>query len=819
MKMNTNEISEYRPLEIEKKWQDIWYSSAIYAAEDFSKRPKKYILTEFPYPSGDGLHVGHGRTYTMADAVARHARMKGHNVLFPMGWDAFGLPAENSAIKEKIHPTKIVKRNTDTFRTQMKRLGLSFDWSREINTTDPSYYRWTQWIFLQLFKHGLAYKQEMPINWCPKCKVGLANEEVVNGRHERCNSEVGEKKLSQWMLKITAYADRLADELDDVDYTESIKTAQRSWVGRKEWIDITYPLDGADEEIVVSTTRPDTNYGSTFVVLAPEHPILDPVKGLVPEERRKEVDAYIENAKKKSDLERLSECREKTGVFTGMYCINRIDDRKLPIYVTDFVLMDVGTGAVVGVPGHDMRDFEFAQKFDIPVIRVVVGTDGDTSPITRKEHVQEEEGTMINSGFLDGLDIHEATQKMMDYMEEKGWGKRTVRYHLRDWIFSRQHYWGEPIPIVHCDKCGMVPVPEEALPLELPDVESYEPTDTGESPLAAITEWVETDCPKCGGPAKRETDTMPNWAGSSWYFLRYCDPDCDTAIADKKKLEYWMPVDHYDGGAEHTTLHLLYSRFWHKFLNDIGAAPGKEPYAKRRNHGMVLGEGGVLMSKSKGNSIAPDEMVDRYGADVTRLYLLFMGPYAGTVEWNTRAVEGVKRFVARLWDYFMDRVENPAESCDRSVEKELNATIHKIDSDIPALKYNTAVAAMMEFYNLVNKKPMCRDCLEKLAVMVAPFMPHIAEEFWAALGHTDSVHAQLWPEVDESSLAEETIEIPVQINGKVRGRVEIPADASEDTVKEAVMALEAVKTHLKGKDLQDIKTFLYVPRRIVTIVV
>lgn len=809
----------YDPQAIEKKWQAKWEQFGIYKAADFDKRPKKYILTEFPYPSGEGLHVGHGRTYTMADAVARHARMQGHNVLFPMGWDAFGLPAENYAIKYKIQPAKVVEQNTNTFREQMKRMGLSFDWSREINSTDPSYYRWTQWIFLRLFERGLAYKKEMPINWCPKCKVGLANEEVVNGRHERCGTEVGEKNLSQWMLKITAYADRLADELDEADYTEDIKAAQRSWIGRKEWIDIVYPVEGTDEEIVVSTTRPDTNFGSTFVVLAPEHPIFSPEKSFVPDEHRKEVDQYIEQAKKKSDLERVSEGREKTGVFTGLYCINRIDNRKLPIYVTDFVLMDVGTGAVVGVPGHDLRDFEFAQKFDIPVMRVVVGENGDTSQITKREQVQEEEGTMVNSGFLDGLDTHEAKKKMMKYLEEKGWGTRTIRYHLRDWVFSRQHYWGEPIPIIYCDKCGMVPVPDDELPLKLPDVESYEPTNTGESPLATITDWVETTCPKCGLPARRETDTMPNWAGSSWYFLRYCDPENNKALADPKKLEYWMPVDYYDGGAEHTTLHLLYSRFWHKFLNDIGVVPGKEPYAKRRNHGIVLGEGGVIMSKSKGNVIRPDDMIAQYGTDVTRLYMLFMGPYSGTVEWNTRTVEGVKRFVAKFWNYFMKQAAAGNEHCDEAVERELNVLIHKVGSDIPSLKFNTAVAAMMKFLNAVSEKPMCKECLEKLALVSAPFLPHIAEEFWSVLGHTDSVHISAWPVVDEQGIARETIEIPVQVNGKVRGRVEIDADAAEDSVKEAVMALEAVKPHLAGKDIEHVKTFMYVPQRIVTIVV
>jgi len=809
--------AKYDPAKIEAKWQKRWYSSDVYKAEDFSTKKKKYILTEFPYPSGVGLHVGHTRTYTMVDAVARYNRMLGYNVLFPMGWDAFGLPAENYAIKHKIQPAAVVKKNCKRFRDQMKMLGISFDWDREVDTTDPEYYRWTQWIFVKLFEKGLAYKKEMPINWCPKCKTGLANEEVVDGKHERCGCDVIEKQLNQWMLKITAYADRLADELDEVDFSESIVTAQRNWIGRKEWIDIKYKVEGAEsEEIVVSTTRPDTNFGSTFIVLAPEHPILDSGKGLIPEKYRKEITEYIKKSKMKTDEERMAETMDKTGVFTGLYCVNSIDNRKLPVYVTDFVLMTVGTGAVVGVPGHDIRDFDFAKKFDIPIIRVVVGSDGDKSDITCREQVQEEEGTMINSQFLDGLDIHEATQKMMDHLEKKGWGNRTTRYHLRDWVFSRQHYWGEPIPIVYCEKCGMVPVPDDELPLKLPDVESYEPAETGESPLAGISDWVNTQCPKCGGDARRETDTMPNWAGSSWYFLRYCDPKCKTAIADMKKLEYWMPVDYYDGGAEHTTLHLLYSRFWHKFLNDIGVAPGKEPYTKRRNHGMVLGEGGVLMSKSSGDAILPDDLVTRFGADVTRLYVLFMGPYSGSCEWSEKAVQGVNRFVGRLWDLFVSNVDKNAGECDGEVEKALNKLIVKIGRDVERLKFNTVVAALMEFYNNFGDRKFSNEDLRKIAIVAAPFIPHIAEEFWEVLGEKGSVHESRWPEVDESALEDETVEVPVQVNGKIRGRINVVKGMSEETIRESVMALENVKKYVgSGK----VTKFIYVPGRIVTVVV
>lgn len=804
----------YNPQDFEKKWQDKWYSSDVYRAEDFSKKPKYYILSEFPYTSGDGVHIGHCKTYTMTDVMARHARMHGKNVLYPMGWDAFGLPTENTAIKTKTNPKILTHSNVSTFKKQMQMMGWSFDWKREIDTTQPSYVKWTQWIFLKLFEKGLAYKNEMPINWCPKCKTGLANEEVVDGKHERCGSSVTTKTLNQWMLKITAYADRLADELEGLDYSESIVAAQRNWIGRKEWIDITYPIDGTNETIVVSTTRPDTNFGATFVVLAPEHPILDSQKGLVPEEYRSKVDGYIKVTQSKTEDERIEEGREKTGEFTGLYCVNQLNNVKMPIYVTDFVLMTVGTGAVVGVPGHDKRDFEFAQKFNLPVVRVVTTKDGDTSPITEIAQVQESDGIIMNSDFLDGLDIHDATAKVMDFLEEKGWGKRVVRYHLRDWLFSRQHYWGEPIPIVHCNKCGAVPVPYEDLPVVLPDVESYEPTETGESPLAVMTEWVNVKCPKCGGPAKRETDTMPNWAGSSWYFCRFCDPDCLSGIADPKLLDYWMPVDFYDGGAEHVNLHLLYSRFWYKFLGDIGVVPGKEPYASRRNHGMLLGESGIKMSKSVGNVINPDVLVKKYGTDVVRLYLLFVGPYDGTSEWSDRAIKGVARFVNRFWELMQNNIENNSKHSDPDVEKAVTILVRTLDRNIPNRRFNTSVAALMEFYNAVKAKKICKDCLKKIITVVGPLMPHLTEELWSELGHTESVHKEQWPEI-KKMMVEKMIEIPVQINGKVRGRITIPSDANEEAVTAVAFENENVKKYLGGKKPLRI---LYVHGRLVTIV-
>lgn len=861
----------YNPEEFEKKLQDKWFESAdgqnIYHGKNFDSKPKKYVLVEFPYPSGAGMHIGHARNYSMMDTYARLHRMLGFNVMYPMGWDAFGLPTENFAIKHKRKPQEVTQENTDMFESQLKRLGLSFDWDRKIDTTDPSYYKWTQWIFLQLYKKGLAYKKEMPINWCPKCKTGCANEEVVDGKHERCGEPVSKKKLKQWMLKITEYADRLADELDLVDYPDSVVASQRNWIGRKEWIDITYPIvvktdaEGSggkdkenkdnndksncqgdkidDLEITVSTTRPDTNFGATFVVLAPDHPIVSQLMEYMPESLRKKAEKYVKSTSEKTEEERLSEGREKTGVFTGLYCQNRLTGQKMPIYLTDFVMMTVGTGAVVGVPGHDMRDFEFAQKFDLPVVRVVVGEDGDKSEITTAEQVYEEEGKMINSSFLDGLDTSEAIEKIMDYIESKGWGKRTIRYHLRDWIFSRQHYWGEPIPIIFCDKCGEVPVPEDQLPVELPEVESYEPTSTGESPLANITDWVEVECPKCGGSAKRETDTMPNWAGSSWYYLRYCDPDNDKCLGDKEVLDYWMPVDIYDGGAEHTTLHLLYSRFWHKFLNDIGVVPCKEPYAKRRVHGIVLGEGGVKMSKSLGNVINPDDLVKEYGADTARCYLMFMGPYDGTCEWNTRTVKGVRRFLEKFYNIIESAINDfskvdsgvagdedekqVANSSDlnepyvnsKKIVVAMARLANTVEEDVKSLKFNTAIAAMMKFFNEFGDATFSRDQVEMLLKMIAPFAPHLGENLWEKLGNGYSIHLSDWPNFDGVDTTAEEIEIPVQINGKVRGTVLVSPDSSEDAVRSAAEADSNIAKYLEGGS---VKRVIFIPGKMISFV-
>ncbi|MBD3328895.1 leucine--tRNA ligase [Candidatus Dojkabacteria bacterium] len=857
----------YEPTRFEKQWQEKWFEkfdkdaeSKLYHGRDFDQRPKKYVLVEFPYPSGAGMHIGHARNYSMMDTYARLHRMLGYNVMYPMGWDAFGLPTENFAIKHKRKPQEVTQENTDNFERQLKKLGLSFDWDRKIDTTDPDYYKWTQWIFLQLYKKGLAYKDEMPINWCPKCKTGCANEEVIDGNHERCGEPVTRKKLKQWMLKITEYADRLADELDLVDYPDSVVASQRNWIGRKEWIDIVYPIvrpeiqpeiqsdsknsGGAEAvksasgsvneetemkqlenlEITVSTTRPDTNFGATFVVIAPEHPIVEKLMKYMPPKSADQAKDYIKKTAEKTEKERLEEGRKKTGVFTGLFCKNPLTQKAMPIYLADFVMMTVGTGAVVGVPGHDMRDFEFAQEFDLPVIRVVVGDNGDKSEIAKADQVFEGEGRMMNSDFLDGLKTDEAISKIMDYIEKEGWGKRTIRYHLRDWIFSRQHYWGEPIPIIFCDKCGEVPVPEEDLPVVLPEVDSYEPTDTGESPLANISDWVNVKCPKCGGSAQRETDTMPNWAGSSWYFLRYCDPDNDKCLADKKLLDYWMPVDIYDGGAEHTTLHLLYSRFWHKFLNDIGVVPGKEPYAKRRVHGIVLGEGGVKMSKSLGNVINPDDLVNEYGADTARCYLMFMGPYDGTCEWNTRTVKGVRRFLEKFYRIIEAAVEKIMKGKDQNSDssqgdRKLIVAIAKLSDtiidDVKGLKFNTAIAALMKFFNEFGDSDFDKTEVEILLKLIAPFAPHLAEELWEKLGNEYSIHSADWPEFKGIDTSEDEVEIPVQINGKVRGTVVAAIKATEDEVRALAEKDENIAKYLQGAD---VKKVIFVPGKMISFV-
>lgn len=812
-------MDKQRPVqEMEAKWQGEWEKQGVYQAKDLDATAEKfYGLVEFPYPSGDGLHVGHVRSYTAIDAVTRKKRMEGKNVLYPMGWDAFGLPTENYAIKTKTPPAIVTQNNIATFKRQLKSLGLGFDWTREVDTTDPKYYKWTQWQFLQFFKHGLAYKAKSIINWCPKCKIGLANEEAQGGVCERCGNPVEKREKEQWMIAITKYAERLLKDLDTVDYLEKIKVQQVNWIGRSEGINITYPIEGSDKGVTVFTTRPDTNFGATFIALAPDGAFV--AEHLASFLNQKEVVGYIEQAKKKTDTERLAEGKKKTGVFTGLYAVNGLTQKKMPIYVADFVLGGVGTGALVGVPGHDMRDFEFAQEMKLEVIRVVVGPDGDTSPITHKEQVQEETGTMINSGFLDGSDIHAATHKIMDKMVELGMGVRTVAYKLRDWVFSRQRYWGEPIPIINCVKCGYVAVPDEQLPVVLPEVEAYEPTDTGESPLAKIDSWVNTTCPTCGGAAKRETDTMPNWAGSSWYFLRYTDPQNDQEFASHEHLKYWMPVNLYNGGMEHTTLHLLYSRFWHKFLWDIGAIPkecGSEPYTMRRSHGLVLAKGGEKMSKSKGNVVNPDEIVQKYGADVLRLYELFMGPFDQQVPWDTNGIEGVRRFLDKVWSVFQSqKLEGESQKSD--LERLYHQTIKKITEGIDQLQFNTCVSQMMILTNaLQDAGGIPEDMREGYLKVLAPFAPHIAEELWHVTGHNDSIHRSSWPTYDTSKLKASTFELVVQINGKVRDKITVDADIDEATAKEKVMASSQVQKWLEGKEPTQIK---YVPGKLMSIVV
>jgi len=802
--------NRYNPKEIEKKWQDRWFASDIYQAKDFDSKPKYYLLAEFPYPSGDSMHIGHARNYTEMDSVARLRRMLGQNVLYPMGWDAFGLPTENYAIKMKRPPQEITKENVAIFTKQLKAMGFSFDWSREVDTTDPQYYKWTQWIFLKLYEKGLAYKAEMPINWCPKCKVGCANEEVVDGKHERCHEVVEKRDINQWVLKITEYADRLADELDQTEYLNSVKTRQRNWIGRKVWYDIEYEVEGTDIKLKVSTTRPDTQFGSTFVVVAPDAEIVSELLKYVPEKSKDSVLEYIENSKKKTDEERTDEKQEKTGVDTGLVCRNSITGKSLPIFIASFVLSTVGTGMVVGVPAHDRRDFEFASKYNIPVIRVIEGLDGDRSEVDSVEKVYEDEGIVYASDFIDGMSSEDARVKMGEYIKEKGIGEIVIRYNLRDWIFSRQHYWGEPIPIVHCEKCGEVPVPEDQLPIELPEVESYEPTDTGESPLASITEWVNTKCPKCGGDATRETDTMPNWAGSSWYFLRYLDPHNDKAFADIEKMKYWMPVDHYEGGSEHVTLHLLYSRFWYKVLSDLDLVPGIEPYMRRTIHGVVLGEGGVKMSKSLGNVITPDSLLEKYGTDVTRAYLMFMGPYDGDVTWSDEAINGVKRFVERYYKLLLALWQRKDDKLAES--KDVARLVRKVHDDILNFKFNTSISALMQFYNSNIESSFSSADIERIILVTAPILPHLAEEIWEKTGHEFSVHTQKWPEIDESLLEDDIMIIPVQVNGKLRGKVEIPSEATQTDVEKIV---------LESQILGDIKMkkLIYVPKKIVSVVV
>ncbi len=786
----------YEHLRIDKKWQDRWAKEKTFAALNDSEKEKFYCLVEFPYPSGSGLHVGHVRSYTAMDAVSRKARMNGKNVLYPIGWDAFGLPTENYAIKTGKAPQVVTKENTDRFREQLQAIGLGFDWDREVNTTDPTYYKWTQWMFLEFFKADLAYKKKMAINWCVSCKIGLANEEVVNGGCERCGGTVEKRDKEQWMIAITKYADRLLEDLDTVDYLDKIKKQQIDWIGKSEGINITYQVDEIEAPITVYTTRPDTNFGATFIALAPDGAYVKKNIDSFPE--KTSVEAYMEEVCQKKDMDRLAEGREKTGVFTGLHAMNALTGKKMPVYVADFVLGSVGTGSLVGVPGPDHRDFEFAQKFGLEILRVVIASDGDASDITSLEQVQEHEGTMVNSDFLNGMKIHDATKAVMDHIEKEGYGTRTVNYKLRDWVFSRQRYWGEPIPLVYCENCpsdiaskakqspeetasstassrsggAWIPVPEDQLPVELPPVEKYEPTDNGDSPLADIEEWVNTTCPTCDGPARRETDTMPNWAGSSWYFLRYADAKNDNAFASKEALAQWMPVDWYNGGMEHTTLHLLYSRFWNKFLFDQGHVPASEPYAKRTSHGLILAEDGTKMSKSKGNVVDPQPIVEEYGADALRVYELFMGPFAEPVPWNTNGLVGVRRFldkVARLTDAIAD--EEPEE-----VTRMIHKTIKKMTHDIDETRFNVAVSQLMICTNTIQAAgSVTKESLMLFAKVLCPFAPHLANELAEALGETATLETTDWPGWDEALTIDDEVEFAIQVNGKLRATITMSA--------------------------------------------
>ncbi|HHT68289.1 MAG TPA: leucine--tRNA ligase [Firmicutes bacterium] len=802
-------MARYNHQVVEKKWQKIWEEKGTFRTSSDYSRPKFYALVEFPYPSGDGLHVGHPRPYTALDVVARKRRMEGYNVLFPMGWDAFGLPAENYAIQTKIHPAVVTERNIDRFRKQMQSLGFSFDWSREVNTTDPNYFKWTQWIFLKLFEHGLAYKKEMPINWCPRCKIGLANEEVVDNGCERCGHAVETRVKNQWMLKITAYAERLINDLDLVNYIERAKIQQRHWIGRSEGADVTFKIKDTQETLTVFTTRPDTLFGATYMVISPEHPVLETLKDRIG--NIDAISAYQEEARKKSEFERAELNHEKTGVrVEGLMAINPVNNKEITIWVSDYVLMSYGTGAIMAVPGHDQRDWEFATTFGLPIIEVVSGGD-----ISEAAYTQTDTGTMVNSGFLNGLDVDQAKAKITAWLQEQGLGVPKVNYKLRDWVFSRQRYWGEPIPLVHCKSCGWVPIPEEELPLRLPDVTNYEPTDTGESPLAKIRDWVETTCPSCGGAAERETDTMPQWAGSSWYFLRYTDPNNDQELASKKHLEYWMPVDWYNGGMEHTTLHLLYSRFWHKFLYDIGVVTEPEPYQKRTSHGMILGENNEKMSKSRGNVVNPDEVVEEYGADTMRMYEMFIGDFEKSVPWSTDGVRGCKRFLDRVWK--LKDTMQPGDTYSEALEAKMHQTIKKVSHDYESLKFNTAIAALMTFLNDVHQVGSINEAeMKTFLILLNPVSPHLTEELWELLGFGGMLNEQSWPQYDEEKTIAQTIAIGVQVNGKLRGDVTVNLDDTQEVAREKVMANENIQRAIEGKTV--VKE-IYVPGRIYNIVV
>ena len=803
-------MNKYEHKQIEKKWQDIWDNKSCFVAPQDYTKPKFYALVEFPYPSGQGLHVGHPRSYTALDIVARKKRMQGFNVLYPMGWDAFGLPTENFAIKNHIHPAEVTKKNVARFKSQLKALGLSFDWSREINTTDPNYYKWTQWIFLQLFKKGLAYKKEMNVNWCTSCKCVLANEEVVNGVCERCGSEVVHKTKSQWMLKITEYAQRLIDDLDKVDFVERVKIQQKNWIGRSTGAEVDFKTT-TDDTLTVYTTRPDTLFGATYMVISPEHPMIEE-KWADKISNIDAVRAYREEAARKSDFERTELNKEKTGVcLEGIKAINPVNGKQIPIFVSDYVLMGYGTGAIMAVPAHDDRDWAFAKAFGCEIIEVVYGgEDVQKAAFTAKD----ETGILVNSDFLNGKTVKDAIPAMIAWLEEKGIGHAKVQYKLRDWVFSRQRYWGEPIPIVWCDKCGWVPVPEDQLPLTLPNVDSYEPTENGESPLAKMTDWVNTTCPCCGGAAKRETDTMPQWAGSSWYFLRYMDPNNNDALASKEAMEYWGPVDWYNGGMEHTTLHLLYSRFWHKFLYDIGVVPTKEPYAKRTSHGMILGENGEKMSKSRGNVVNPDEIVETYGADTMRLYEMFIGDFEKAAPWSPKSIKGCRRFIERVWNLF-EKVED-GDAYSKQHEVLMHKTIKKVGEDIENLKANTAIAAMMSMVNDFYDKGINKAEYKTLLKLVCPFAPHVAEELWSMLGETSVLSLESWPEYDENKTQESSVQIAVQVNGKLRATISLPVDCEQQLAIDTALADEKVQKAVEGKNI--VKTIV-VKNKIVNLVV
>ncbi|WP_316519011.1 leucine--tRNA ligase [Neglectibacter sp. CSJ-5] len=802
-------MNKYNPSEIEPKWQKKWEEAGVFHASNTSDKPKYYALIEFPYPSGQGLHVGHPRPYTALDVVSRKRRMEGYNVLYPIGWDAFGLPAENYAIKNHVHPEEITKKNIARFKQQIQSLGISFDWSREISTIDPKYYKWTQWIFLQLFKNGLAYKKEMSVNWCTSCKCVLANEEVVNGVCERCGSEVIHKVKSQWMLKITAYAQRLIDDLDLVDYPDRVKTQQKNWIGRSEGAEVDFNTTAGDK-LTVYTTRPDTLYGATYMVVSPEHPFIE--KWADKLQNLDAVRAYQAEAAKKSDFERTEVAKDKTGVrLEGVEAINPLTGTTIPIFISDYVLVSYGTGAIMAVPAHDTRDWEFAKKFNLPIIEVVKGGD-----VQKEAFTDCDTGIMVNSGILDGMTVEEAKVRIKDYLEETGIGHRKVNYKLRDWVFARQRYWGEPIPIVHCEKCGYVPIDESELPLVLPQVDSYEPTDNGESPLSKMTDWVNTTCPKCGGKAMRETDTMPQWAGSSWYFLRYMDPHNDESFASKEALNYWHQVDWYNGGMEHTTLHLLYSRFWHKFLYDIGQVPTAEPYAKRTSHGMILGENGEKMSKSRGNVVNPDDVVNEFGADTLRLYEMFIGDFEKAAPWSNAGIKGCRRFIERYWN--LQSILVDGEAIRPEMENSFHKAIKKVSYDIENLKFNTAIAALMALMNVIAEKGSINKAeLSVFTMLLNPFAPHVTEEVWSEMKLGEGmVTEQPWPKYDESKCKDDVIEIVVQVNGKVRARLCVAADIQKDDAIALAKAEDRIAAEINGKNV--VKE-IYVPGKLVNIVV